>query len=97
LQSEFEAKVRELSIFLVEAQKDMVAFYSGRPMDSASDEFVMVTVWDSLASLQAFAGADWNTSVIPEPERPLLAESSVQHYRLASQRHTIGRRKGAHL
>ena len=66
-------------------------------MDSASDEFVMVTVWDSLASLQAFAGADWNTSVIPEPERPLLAESSVQHYRLASQRHTIGRRKGAHL
>ncbi len=79
-QAEFEAKVRELSIPLVKAQKGMVAFYSGRPMDSALDEFVMVTVWDSLASLQAFAGIDWNTSVIPEPERPLLAESSVHHY-----------------
>lgn len=71
-----------MAAVLVKAQPGMVGFYSGRPMGAASDEFVMVTVWDNLASLQAFAGTDWNRSVIPEPERPLLAESSVQHYDL---------------
>jgi heme-degrading monooxygenase HmoA len=79
-QAEFEAKVRELSIPLVKAQRGLVAFYSGRPMKSSPDEFVMVTIWESMEHLQAFAGDDWDHSVIPEPERPLLKESFVHHY-----------------
>ncbi|HLW51598.1 MAG TPA: antibiotic biosynthesis monooxygenase family protein [Candidatus Angelobacter sp.] len=81
-QAEFEAKVRELSIPLVKAQRGLVAFYSGRPLESNPEEFAMVTLWESLAHLKAFAGEDWNHSVIPEEERPLLAESFVHHYQV---------------
>jgi heme-degrading monooxygenase HmoA len=79
-QAEFEAKVHELSIPLVKAQRGLLAFYSGRPMKSSPDEFVMITVWQSMEDLQAFAGDDWHHSVIPEPERHLLKESFVHHY-----------------
>lgn len=77
---DFEAKVKELSIPLVRSQKGLVAFFSGRPMASNPQEFVMVTVWKDLEALRAFAGDHWNVSVIPEPERPLLEESCVHHY-----------------
>jgi hypothetical protein len=79
-QADFETKVKELSIPLVQSQTGLLAFFSGRPMESSPDEFVMVTVWRDLESLKAFAGIDWNVSVIPEPERPLLQASSVHHY-----------------
>lgn len=81
-QAEFEAKVKELSIPLVRSQKGLLAFFSGRPMASTPDEFVMVTVWKDLESLKAFAGMDWNVSVIPEPERPLLQANLIHHYEM---------------
>jgi heme-degrading monooxygenase HmoA len=79
-QQQFELKVRELSIPLVRSQKGLIAFFSGRPMESSPDEFVMVTAWKDLEALRAFAGDDWNVSVIPDPERPLLEDSFVHHY-----------------
>jgi hypothetical protein len=81
-QADFETKVKELSIPLVQSQKGLLAFFSGRPMESSPDEFVMVTVWKDLESLKAFAGIEWNVSVIPEPERPLLQSSAVHHYEI---------------
>ncbi len=51
-------------------------------MESSPEEFVMVTIWESLAHLKAFAGEDWNHSVIPEPELPLLVETFVHHYQV---------------
>jgi heme oxygenase (mycobilin-producing) len=87
-QAEFEAKVRELSIPLVKSQPGLVAFCSGRPMESSPEEFVMVTIWESLAHLEAFAGEDWNHAVIPEPERPLLVETFVHHYQVIDRSQT---------
>jgi heme-degrading monooxygenase HmoA len=81
-QADFERKVKELSIPLVQSQKGLLAFFSGRPMTSSPDEFVMVTIWKDLESLKAFAGIDWNVSVIPEPERPLLQASFIHHYEI---------------
>ncbi len=79
-QSDFKAKVQQLSIPLVQRQKGLVAFYSGEPMTASPEEFVMVTIWRSLDDLKAFAGEDWNMSVIPEEELPLLRETFVHHY-----------------
>jgi hypothetical protein len=50
----------------------MVAYYAGKPVDTDSDEFVMVTIWNCLADLKSFAGDDWQKVVIPEEEVPLL-------------------------
>ncbi len=54
-------------------------------MESSPQEFVMVTIWESLAHLKAFAGEDWNHSVIPEPELPLLVETFVHHYQVVDR------------
>ena len=79
-QTAFKQKVEELSIPLVSAQSGMVAYFAGKPVDTDSDEFVMVTIWNSLADLKSFAGDDWQKAVIPEEEVPLLKETTVHHY-----------------
>lgn len=78
--AEFQRRVEQLSIPLVNAQKGILMYYAGKPMDSNPGEFVMVTVWDDLASLKAFVGEDWRQAVIPEQELPLLEETFVHHY-----------------
>lgn len=80
MQEQFKEKVQQLSIPLVQRQKGLIAYYSGEPTEAAPDEFVMVTIWRSLDDLKAFAGEDWNRSVIPEEELPLLSETFVHHY-----------------
>jgi heme-degrading monooxygenase HmoA len=80
MNAEFERMVLELSIPLVEAQKGLIARYSGKPMGSNSDEFVMVSLWEDLAALKAFVGQNWEEAVIPEEERPVILETYVHHY-----------------
>lgn len=65
---------------LWKAKKGLVASYSGKPTEAAPDEFVMVTIWRTLADVKAFAGENWNRSVIPDEELPLLSETFVHHY-----------------
>lgn len=79
-EAEFEQKVRELSIPLVKRQSGMVMYFAGNPLDSDSQEFVMVTLWNSTADLKCFAGEDWRQAVIPEEELSLLSETTVHHY-----------------
>jgi len=40
----------------------------------------MVTLWDSVESIRAFVGPDWEQAVVPEEERPVLLDSFVHHY-----------------
>ena len=77
---EFERMVREISIPLVDRREGLVARYSGRPVGGNADEFVMVSVWESIDALKAFAGDDWEAAVIPEEERSVLARTEVHHY-----------------
>lgn len=75
-----EQLMREVSMPLVEAQRGLVAFYVGRPIGSNADEYTMVSLWEDLEALRAFAGDDWEQAVIPEPQRPSLYEVNVHHY-----------------
>src|SRR5579859_1652742 len=75
-----ERMMRELSMPLVEAQRGLIAFYVGRPVGSNADEYTMVSLWEDIEALRAFAGGDWEQAVIPEPERPNLQEVHVHHY-----------------
>jgi heme-degrading monooxygenase HmoA len=76
----FEAKTRANSMPVVRTHPGLLAFYPGRPIDESTREFVMITVWDSLASVEAFTGPDWRRMVIPPEEQPLLESCSVQHF-----------------
>jgi heme-degrading monooxygenase HmoA len=48
----------------------------------AEVEFITVTLWESMEAIQAFAGAEHDAAVIPEPARKLLSryDSRSVHY-----------------
>jgi quinol monooxygenase YgiN len=76
----FEARTRELTIATIRAHAGLVAFYPGRPIDESDRTFVMITVWESMASVEAFTGPDWRRMMIPVEEQPLLESCSVEHF-----------------
>ena len=77
---EFREMLERLSIPMVKAAKGMLGYYVGAPVDPGISEFTVTTLWQDLDSVKAFAGDDWNRSVIPPDEIPLIAESFIHHY-----------------
>lgn len=77
---DFERLVREKSIPIMRRQSGLITIQVGRPMERRPDEFVLVTVWEDLASLQRWTGENWN-EVVPMPgEADLMEEATLQHY-----------------
>ena len=52
----------------------------GRSCWSDQPEFVVVTHWDSVAALEAFAGPRWQEAVITPDEEHLLKDTWIGHY-----------------
>ena len=50
-------------------------------------EFLIVSQWDSLDSIRAFAGADVEASVVPQEVREMLIEFDqvVRHYEVVDR------------
>jgi heme-degrading monooxygenase HmoA len=49
-------------------------------------EFITIMIWDSVAAIQAVAGPDYETAVVPEERRKHLAryDAKSAHYEIAS-------------
>src|SRR5512143_3937568 len=54
----------------------------------AEVEFVTLMMFENLAAVRAFAGADYEAAVVPEKARALLAhfDERSQHYELRAER-----------
>jgi quinol monooxygenase YgiN len=77
---ELEIALQEHSVPLMRSTEGLLAWWVGRPLGEAG-EFVVVTVWRDLATLQAFAGPEWQSEgVIPAAELPLLDSTILHHY-----------------
>jgi heme-degrading monooxygenase HmoA len=79
-ESEFESFLRETAVPLVSQQSGLVAQHVGRPHDRSSTEYVYVTVWEDVESIQAFAGERWQEAVIEPDEEHLLKDTWIGHY-----------------
>jgi hypothetical protein len=56
-----------------------------RDLDQARTEIVALSLWESRASIQGFAGDDISAMVLyPEDEKYLLEEPRLRHYDVAS-------------
>ena len=78
--AEFKRMVQEQSIPWLEKSDGMLGYFPGEPFGENSREFVMVTLWRDLESLQAFAGDDWATPVVTDDEAPLVEAMFTDHY-----------------
>ena len=49
-------------------------------------EFITIMLWDSIESIRAVAGADYETAVIPEERKKYLSryDATAAHYEVAS-------------
>jgi heme-degrading monooxygenase HmoA len=79
-EAEFESFLRDTAVPLVSRQAGLVAQHVGKPRESPSTEFLYVTVWDDVESIQAFAGEQWETAVITPDEEHLLKDTWIGHY-----------------
>lgn len=83
-EAEFESFLRETAIPLVSQQSGVIAQHVGKPRNSASTEFVYVSVWEDVESIQAFAGERWQEAVIAPEEEHLLKDTWIGHYEVIS-------------
>jgi quinol monooxygenase YgiN len=79
-EGEFERFVRETGVPTVQAQAGCSHVAWGQSRWSDQPEFVVVTHWDSVAALEAFAGPRWQQAVIEPEEEHMLAQVFCDHY-----------------
>lgn len=79
LQKSFEEKFQTISIPFVKKHQGLVSVSIGRPLQN-SDEYVMISIWESYAALKQFAGENWEQAVIPEGMAQFVSKCWVHHY-----------------
>src|SRR5919112_999307 len=77
---EFEHFVRETGVPMVQSQAGCSHVAWGRSRWRDQPEFAVVTHWDSIQALEAFAGPRWQEAVIEPDEEHMLAEVFCDHY-----------------
>jgi heme-degrading monooxygenase HmoA len=93
-EGEFEAFLRDTAVPLVSQQAGLVAQHLGKPRDPSSTEYVYVTVWADVESIQAFAGERWREAVIAPDEG--ICSRTPGSGTTRSSRHRVTFVTGAH-
>ena len=79
-EAEFESFFLEAAVPMLRAHNGLVSLQVGLPREEAPQDFLMVTVWDSVEALAEFSGDNWREAVIDPREKHLLKEVTVSHY-----------------
>jgi quinol monooxygenase YgiN len=74
-----EKKLASTSISVVQGQPGNLGYFFGKKAGSA-DEFVFVSLWDSLASVKTQFGDDWEQSYLPPGYAEIIDECSIKHF-----------------
>jgi len=78
--AEFKRLVQSQSIPWLKDAEGMVAYFPGEPIENSKREFVMITLWRDLASVEKFTGKDGSAPVVTEAEAPLVEAMYADHY-----------------
>ncbi len=77
---EFEKAYKEVSIPLVKSQKGFESLSTGKPLTDKSLEYVMISYWKDLESLQNFVGENWEAALIPDGMEKFVDDCWLHHY-----------------
>jgi heme-degrading monooxygenase HmoA len=83
-EKEFDEFFHNEAIPLMKGTDGIVQVLPGAPRPDSPREFSFVMVWDSLASLKAFVGEDYQSPHIDPAEAELVEARSIQHYELVN-------------
>lgn len=80
-QGQYARMLREEAVPQFRAHPGLVDIMVAEPIEPAGDEFLVISVWRSLADLRDFVGERWFEAKMMAPEAELLRSKSLQHYR----------------
>ena len=81
-ENEFGKFFHETAIPLMKGTKGIVQVLPGAPRADSPREFSFVMIWDSLESLKAFVGDDYQSPHIDPAEAELVEARTIKHYEL---------------
>jgi quinol monooxygenase YgiN len=76
----FERGFTTTSVQAVATARGCLGWELGWPTKWTPDTYVMISRWQNEGALAAFAGAAWNTPVIPDSMAQFVVSCSVEHY-----------------
>src|SRR5579862_9942689 len=82
----YEAMLKPELLPGVSKAKGYQGSYLLRRENEEDVEFITIMLWDSLDAIRAFAGPDFETSIIPEERRKYLShhEAKAKHYEIVA-------------
>jgi hypothetical protein len=78
--TQYEALIRERVVPAILQAPGLVSLHAGFPIDDPPDEFLLMSVWQDLASMRAFVGPRWREALVLPGEAHLVLHSIVDHY-----------------
>jgi quinol monooxygenase YgiN len=83
-EDDFQRFVLETGVPMTKAAEGCSHVTVGKSRWSARPEFVVVSHWDSVEALQAFAGPKWQEAVVMPEEEHMLDRVFCDHYEAIS-------------
>ena len=80
MREEFEAKFASISINAVNNAEGSISVTIGMPTKWAPDEYAMISHWQDVQFLEAFASEDWSQPHIPDGMAGFVDEMWVHHF-----------------
>lgn len=80
LKLEFEEKFSSVSVRAVAEAPGFLAVSIFKATKWAPNEYAMISHWENVDALKAFAGEQWNHAVIPPGMEKFVDEYWVHHY-----------------
>ena len=79
-EEEFSKFFHETAIPLMKGTPGIVKVLPGAPRADSPREFSFVMIWDSLDSLKAFVGDDYQSPHVDPAEAELVESRTIKHY-----------------
>jgi heme-degrading monooxygenase HmoA len=77
---QYEALIQERVVPLMLRAPGLISLHIGCPLDDPPEEFLLMSVWQDLASMRAFVGPRWREAFVLPGEEHLVFHSIVDHY-----------------
>ena len=77
---QYEALIRQRVVPLMLEAPGLLSLHVGLPLDDPPEEFLLMSVWQDLASMRTFIGVRWREPLVLPGEEHLVLHSIVDHY-----------------
>ena len=80
---ELEKKLASTSVSVVQGTPGNLGYFFGKKSSSDDHDFLFVSIWDSLESVQSHFGKEWESSFLPPGYAEIIEACSIKHFKFS--------------